>query len=84
MTLTLTLMIEDSGPFSHRAMFRFSKLKLIGLGGLTSLTFLLTAQLAEGGRPNLLIHGRYLRYIYLVRKVLTSNTITLKIRFPVS
>ena len=34
MTLTLTLIIQDSGPFSHRTMFRFSKLKLIGLGGL--------------------------------------------------
>ena len=33
-TLTLTLMLQDSGPFSHRTMFRFSKLKLIGLGGL--------------------------------------------------
>ena len=33
-TLTLTLMIQDSGPFSNRTMFRFSKLKLIGLGGL--------------------------------------------------
>ena len=32
--LTLTLMLQDSGPFSHRTMFRFSKLKLIGLGGL--------------------------------------------------
>ena len=32
--MTLTLMIQDSGPFSHRTMFRFSKLKLIGLGGL--------------------------------------------------
>ena len=30
--LTLTLMIQDSGPSSHRTMFRFSKLKLIGLG----------------------------------------------------
>ena len=28
--LTLTLMIQDSGPSSHRTMFRFSKLKLIG------------------------------------------------------
>ena len=32
--LTLTLMIQDSGPSRHRTMFRFSKLKLIGLGGL--------------------------------------------------
>ena len=32
--LTLTLMIQDSGPSSHRTMFRFSKLKLIGLGGM--------------------------------------------------
>ena len=31
---TLTLTIQDSGPFSHRTMFRFSKLKLICLGGL--------------------------------------------------
>ena len=35
-----------------------------------SLTFLLTRQLAEVGSPNFLIHGRYLRYIYFVRKVL--------------
>ena len=34
LTLTLTLMIQGSGPSSHRTMFRFSKLKLIGLGGL--------------------------------------------------
>ena len=27
-------MILDSGPFSHRTMFRLSKLKLIGPGGL--------------------------------------------------
>ena len=33
-TLTLTLMIQDSGPSNHRTMFRFSKLKLIGLGGM--------------------------------------------------
>ena len=32
--LTLTLMIQDSGPSNHRTMFRFSKLKLIGLGGM--------------------------------------------------
>ena len=32
-SLTLTLMIQDSGPFSHRTMFRVSKLILIGLGG---------------------------------------------------
>ena len=31
-SLTLTLTLQDSGPFSHRTMFRFSKLKLIGLG----------------------------------------------------
>ena len=35
----------------------------------SSMTFLLTGQLAEGGRPNLLIHGRYLRYVDFVRKV---------------
>ena len=34
MTLTLTLMIQDSSPSSHRTIFRFSKLKLIGLGGM--------------------------------------------------
>ena len=34
LTLTLTLMIQDSGPSNHRTMFRFSKLKLIGLGGM--------------------------------------------------
>ena len=34
LTLTLTLMIQDSGPSSHRTMFRFSKLKLIGFGGM--------------------------------------------------
>ena len=34
LTLTLTLMIQDSSPFSHRTMLRFSKLKLVGLGGL--------------------------------------------------
>ena len=27
-------MIQDSGPSNHRTMFRFSKLKLIGLGGM--------------------------------------------------
>ena len=32
--VTLTLMIQDSGPSNHRTMFRFSKLKLIGLGGM--------------------------------------------------
>ena len=32
--MTLTLMIRDSGPFSRRTMFRFSKLKPIGLSGL--------------------------------------------------
>ena len=30
----------------------------------SSLTFLLTRQLAEDGRPNFLIHGSYLRYIF--------------------
>ena len=34
LTLTLTLMIQDSGPSNHRTMFRFSKLKLIGFGGM--------------------------------------------------
>ena len=32
--ITLTLTLQDSGPFSHRTMFRSSKLKLIGLGSL--------------------------------------------------
>ena len=32
--LTLTLMIQDSGPSSHRTMFRFSKLKMTCLGGM--------------------------------------------------
>ena len=32
--LTLTLMIQVSGAFSHRTMFRFSKLRLIGLSGM--------------------------------------------------
>ena len=39
----------------------------------SSLTFLLTTQLAEGGRPNFLMHGRYLRYIYFVRKELKCH-----------
>ena len=34
----------------------------------SSLTFLLTGQLTVGGRPNLLIHGRYLRYIDFVKE----------------
>ena len=39
------------------------------------MTFLFTRQLTEVGGPNLLIHGRYLRYIYFVRKVLIRFTI---------
>ena len=42
--------------------------------------FLLTGQLAEGGRQNFLIHGRQLRYIYLVRKVITSESMATLIK----
>ena len=34
------------------------------------MTILLSRQLAEGGRPKFMIHGRYIRYIFIVRKVL--------------
>ena len=40
---------------------------------VSSLTFLLTTQLAEGGRPNFLIHVRYFKYIYFVGKVLIRH-----------
>ena len=39
----------------------------------SSLTFLLTGQLAEGGKPNLLIHRRLLRYMDIVRIVLSDD-----------
>ena len=34
-----------------------------------------TLTLSEGDRPNFLIHGRYLRYIYFVGKVLTTQCV---------
>ena len=37
---------------------------------LSTLMFLLTGQLAEGGRPSIFIHGRLLRYICFARKAL--------------
>ena len=56
MNCILNFKKRDAHPFETDTKARHS----------SSLTFLLTGQLAEGGMPNLLIHERYLRYMYLI------------------